>query len=66
MSDAPYDAGIKKPVNTTTNPASSGFVRTNPYSQHILSGPVDKLAQDYQGSDEGDVSVDEQLQVNRD
>jgi hypothetical protein len=65
MSDAPYDAGIKKPVNTTTNPASSGFVRTNPYSQTIRSGAVDKLAQDYQGPEDESESLNEQRQVNK-
>lgn len=53
MPDAPYDAGVKKPVNTETNPASSGFVRTNPYDQTIASGPVDKDAQDYMAPDDG-------------
>lgn len=47
MPDQPYDAGIKPPVNTEATPASSGYVRTNPYKQTIETGAVDECAQDY-------------------
>jgi hypothetical protein len=47
MHDQPYPSGIKPPVDTDPNSASSGFVRTDPKTQTIKSGPVDELAQDY-------------------
>lgn len=47
MPDMPYPSGIKAPINSNMSPASSGFVRTDPYTQTISSGAVDTCAQDY-------------------
>lgn len=47
MSDQPYPSGVKPPVNTELDSASTGFVRTDNKDQSISAGRVNDMAQDY-------------------